>query len=70
MTYDFEKAMRSHGRSQTSHEEYIMRELRISAKSLKNTSLANQLNGFYMRATQALNGLITRRVTPVNATVI
>ena len=36
MTYDFEKATRSQVRSQASHEEYIMRELRILAKSLKN----------------------------------
>ena len=38
MTYDFEKATRSQVRSQASHEEYIMRELRILAKSLKNPS--------------------------------
>ena len=39
MTYDFEKATRSHARSQANHEEYMMRELRILAKSLKNTSV-------------------------------
>ena len=39
MTYDFERATRSHTRSQASREEYIMRELRILAKSLKNTSV-------------------------------
>ena len=37
MTYDFEKPTQSHARSQVSHEEYIMRELRLFAKSLKNT---------------------------------
>ena len=39
MTYHFEKAARSHVRSQARHEKYIMRELRILAESLKNTSL-------------------------------
>ena len=33
MTYDFEKATRSHAKLQASHEKYIMKELRILAKS-------------------------------------
>ena len=39
MTCDFEKAMRSHAKSQASHEKYIMRELRILEKSVKNVSV-------------------------------
>ena len=35
MTYDIEKATRSHVRSQANHEEYIRRELRYLVKSLK-----------------------------------
>ena len=37
MIYDFQKATQLHARSQASHKEYIMRELRLFAKSLKNT---------------------------------
>ena len=39
MTCDFEKATRSHAKSQASHEKYIMRELRILEKSVKNVSV-------------------------------
>ena len=35
MTDDFEKATRSHARSQARHKKYIMRELRSLAESLK-----------------------------------
>ena len=43
MTYDFEKATRSHARSQASHEKCIMRELIILAKSLKKTTAGIQI---------------------------